>query len=473
MPIIQLHIQGLTHHDIAARREQFVSTAVGRRIALRAARLCEDGRTVEAYVGGECVGVVARLDRDLAVGALRTEEKGGVLHGRIVEARDYVLLAEIKVTELPQVEAPASVLRDWKYSGPLLAERAEERKLAFLEEELTALLTEDTDVDVEEVLELLQVFCRTAPYDISAEGLELRRQLVQWLSAAEDAHLREAAELVREMSQRMGGDTWMAQLGEWMKAELPTSREALTMEVEAAALAEVRAEAERLPQGLMALWRSDMAQFVRVLYGMLPTREKLRRVLSCLVVLELTDGAPACEVQGTEEEFLKEFVRETKDYYRHDRKRADDVRRILGNLGKREAKAELDAWINDKERTRTGLSDAQVAQALEAICGEGRALDTKQKWAGAYWCLRWYCNFPVKGSDFCEKIATLPFTKPLNPECSYNNIRRIVTLSFMNQDARQLNAVKPSRQDEKVFAECRTIVTALAQELGKMANPQT
>lgn len=149
------------------------------------------------------------------------------------------------------------------------------------------------------------------------------------------------------------------------------------------------------------------------------------------------------------------------------------MRRILGNLGKREAKAELDAWINDKERTRTGLSDAQVAQALEAICGEGRALDTKQKWAGAYWCLRWYCNFPVKGSDFCEKIATLPFTKPLNPECSYNNIRRIVTLSFMNQDARQLNAVKPSRQDEKVFAECRTIVTALAQELGKMANPQT
>ena len=108
MPIIQLHIQGMTHHDIAARREEFVSTAVGRRIALRAARLCEDGRTVEAYVGGECVGVVARLDRDLAVGALRTEEKGGVLRGRIVEARDYVLLAEIKVAELPQVEAPAT-----------------------------------------------------------------------------------------------------------------------------------------------------------------------------------------------------------------------------------------------------------------------------------------------------------------------------------------------------------------------------
>ncbi len=35
------------------------------------------------------------------------------------------------------------------------------------------------------------------------------------------------------------------------------------------------------------LWRSDMAQFVRVLYGMLPTREELRRVLSCMVVQAL------------------------------------------------------------------------------------------------------------------------------------------------------------------------------------------
>ena len=469
MKTIQLHINGLTHHDIAARREDFVSTAVGRRIALRAARLCEDSRTVEAYVGGECVGVVSRLDRDLAVAALRTEAKG-VLRGRIVEAQDYVLLVELTVAELPQVEAPVSVLRDWKYSGPLLAERAEERKLAFLEAELTALLTEDAEADVEEVLELLEVFCRTAPYDISAEGLEMRRQLVQWLSAAEDAPLREAAERVRTMSQRMGGDTWMAQLGEWMKAELPTSRQALTLAVEVAQLTDVRAEAERLPQGLLALWHSDMAQFVRVLYGMLPTREELRRVLSCMVVLELTDGAPASEVYGTEEEFLKEFVREAKDYYRHDRKRADDVRRILGNLGKSEAKAELDAWINAKERPRTGLTDAQIAAAITAICGEGKPLDTKQKWAGVYWYLRWACNFPVKGSDFCDRIATLPFTKPLNPECCYENIRKFVTLSFMAQDARQLDAVKVSRGYESTLAECKVVAHALAQELEKMQN---
>lgn len=65
------------------------------------------------------------------------------------------------------------------------------------------------------------------------------------------------------------------------------------------------------------------------------------------------------------------------------------------------------------------------------------------------------------------------FQHPQRPSATTASGRMTCAASFMNQDARQLNAVKPSRQDEKVFAECRTIVTALAQELGKIANPQT
>ncbi len=57
----------------------------------------------------------------------------------------------------------------------------------------------------------------------------------------------------------------------------------------------------------------------------------------------------------------------------------------------------------------------------------------------------------------------------LNPECCYNNIRRYLTMSFMAQDARQLECVKPSRNDEQAFAQCRMVVQALAQELGKIA----
>ena len=113
-------------------------------------------------------------------------------------------------------------------------------------------------------------------------------------------------------------------------------------------------------------------------------------------------------------------------------------------------------------------TDEQVARAIEAICGEGKPLDTKVKWAAVYWYLRWQCNYPVKGSEFCERIASLPFTKKLDPECCYNNIRKLVTLSFMNQDARQLDSVKPSRSDEADFRQCRAVVRSLAEALAKL-----
>jgi hypothetical protein len=120
---------------------------------------------------------------------------------------------------------------------------------------------------------------------------------------------------------------------------------------------------------------------------------------------------------------------------------------------------------------RNEYTDEQVARAIEAICGEGKPLDTKVKWAAVYWYLRWQCNYPVKGLEFCERIASLPFTKKLDPECGYENIRKLVTLSFMNQDARQLDRVKPSQGDEVVFAQCRAVVISLSEELSKQNAP--
>lgn len=372
MPTIQLHIQGLTHHDIAERRETFLRTAAGRRIALRPAQLCEDVRAVEAYVGGECVGVVARLDLELAWTALRGKEKR-VLHGRIVAAQDYSLVAEVEVQELQREEAIASGLDGWTYSGPLLAERAEERKLAFLEEELAALLADASDClhedDVNEVLDLLDVYCRTTLYDISGEGLQYRRRLVLWLQQTADPRLQEAVEQVLDMSRRMGGDHWMQELGEWMKSELPTSREALVLTVGAAGLAEVRAEAERLPQGLLALWSKNPTQFARVLYGMLPSREELRRVLSCLVVLELTGGVHESAEEKVND-FVQRIVEETKHLYKHDRKKADTIRKVMIKVGRADADAELDAWIEGKEKsTSVKFENAQVTIQQPTING--------------------------------------------------------------------------------------------------------
>ena len=123
------------------------------------------------------------------------------------------------------------------------------------------------------------------------------------------------------------------------------------------------------------------------------------------------------------------------------------------------------------ERKPESFTDEQVARAIEAICGKGNVLNEKRLWAAVYWCLRWYCNFPVKGSDFCERVMKLPFSRKLEPECCYDNIRRLVTLSFMSEDARHLESVKPGKADETFFTECRTVVVALAAELEKTAVP--
>lgn len=127
---------------------------------------------------------------------------------------------------------------------------------------------------------------------------------------------------------------------------------------------------------------------------------------------------------------------------------------------------------DSKSAKQNGYTDEQIARAIEAICGEGKPLHEKKMWAAVYWCLRWYCNFPVKGTDFCERIAKLPFTKVLEPACDYNNIRRLILLSFMNMDCHDLNSVKPSKSDELFFAECRVVLLALLEELGKAVLPK-
>ena len=120
---------------------------------------------------------------------------------------------------------------------------------------------------------------------------------------------------------------------------------------------------------------------------------------------------------------------------------------------------------NNTKNTKNNYSDEQIAHAIQAICGKGKAIDSKQKWAGVYWYLRWACNYPISTKDFCERIGRLPFDGELEFACDYRNIRELTTLSFMGQDARQLDCVKPSRNDELAFAQCRSVAIALEEKL--------
>ncbi len=120
-----------------------------------------------------------------------------------------------------------------------------------------------------------------------------------------------------------------------------------------------------------------------------------------------------------------------------------------------------------EKQNNSTYSDEQIARALTNVVGAGKPIDSKQKWAGAMWLLRWRCNFPVKAQEFCQRINALPFEEEPQIKCEYNNIRLLSTLSFMNQDARELEAVKYSKQDEHIFFQLREVVVELDKELQK------
>lgn len=119
----------------------------------------------------------------------------------------------------------------------------------------------------------------------------------------------------------------------------------------------------------------------------------------------------------------------------------------------------------DSNNNKNSYTDEQVATALSNIVGKNKAIDSKQKWAGAQWFLRWECNYPAKALDFCNKISSLALPEDLEFQCEYNNIRALSTLSFMNEDPRKLEQVKYSKNDEQIFFQMRTVVVALQEEL--------
>ncbi len=130
------------------------------------------------------------------------------------------------------------------------------------------------------------------------------------------------------------------------------------------------------------------------------------------------------------------------------------------NEGDKESHSSKKEEVVDK----SNLSDEQVARAIEAVCGEGKPVDNKKKWAAVYWCLRWYCKFPVSMKEFCNKVRELPFTRKILPECNYDSMRKC-TISLLDKDSRILNQVMPNNLETADYYEFAPIVRSLAIEL--------
>lgn len=142
-----------------------------------------------------------------------------------------------------------------------------------------------------------------------------------------------------------------------------------------------------------------------------------------------------------------------------------------GNLIAREITIQGDVLLGGDMRHR-GFSDEQVAKALRACVGKDKVICNKKRWAGAYWYLRWVAGYPVEAQKFCEKICSLLREFPADCECSYESIRKICTLSFMQYDASKMDDVKVSRNDQAEFSVCREVALKVGEELGKAYLPQ-
>lgn len=66
----------------------------------------------------------------------------------------------------------------------------------------------------------------------------------------------------------------------------------------------------------------------------------------------------------TEDDFVKKFVKETKHFFKHDRKKADTVRQIMIKVGRVDADKDLDSWIDGKEQPTAAQAIEKQTEAL-------------------------------------------------------------------------------------------------------------
>ena len=159
-----------------------------------------------------------------------------------------------------------------------------------------------------------------------------------------------------------------------------------------------------------------------------------------------------------------------------DASKRDDARRMFEALLKKsqvtQFRKDIKHRVKELNEEGDAYSDKLVAQVLEASAGKGLILDAKWKWAGAYWLLRWACNYPVDAKEFCKKIRSLEMDIADEYDCSYESIRKLCTLSFMDYDPRHMESVRVSKNDQGMFSQCREIVLKLVDEFGKTSLPQ-
>jgi hypothetical protein len=106
----------------------------------------------------------------------------------------------------------------------------------------------------------------------------------------------------------------------------------------------------------------------------------------------------------------------------------------------------------------------QLARALEANIGKGRAIDSQRAWLGACLLLGWKYGFPRNLQDCCRQVNQLPvdWTRVEYP-CKYDNIRMFGSYKFVKEPVDDWPKLIPRDDERSVFVKCLDV----SQELEK------
>ena len=474
MAVHRLHIVALPYHDVKGCLDEFYAEAKGRYVKLRHEESNPyDSNAVMVFDWKiRRIGYVQSSECKLALEMMRLSGKGN-LRALVTEVNSEHNCLTVEVVsdwDGKQIALPQNYdYEGWVYSGPTMLKPQIMDEIYFemnvMEDDIDSIMSAD---GADYFRALIEKFCMHTKYDISAEMIDFRKQLKKRL---EDKELYEEAEMVgreeghagREVSDGEVRDFWMRILTSHDK------KSSLYAEREKYDVNEIRKQLKAFPNGLYEIWVNSPDEFVSKAYYMHIPKLVLWKFMSGIAFVELMKRE-GCDKEESVKEFVHRMVGVAKHSLKRNENALEGMRVVLSEMGYPDADKDLDAWMDNRDEVKDkSYTDEQIARAIENICGEKKPLNNKQLWAAVYWCLRWYCNFPVKGNDFCDRIAKLPFSRELEYECNYNNIRRQVTLSFMSQDARNMNVVKPSKTDETFFSQCRTVVLALVESLEEIA----
>lgn len=81
-------------------------------------------------------------------------------------------------------------------------------------------------------------------------------------------------------------------------------------------------------------------------------------------IKELEAKVEALSNIAKEDDFVERFVDETKRFYKHERKKADAIRQIMIKVGRLDAEAEIDAWMDGKQTKVVKKVEKKIVQKI-------------------------------------------------------------------------------------------------------------